>query len=447
MTTAVERLTRLVADPSRHDFPLANLLPVQIAAANERLAQHRAAIAQVRNRAEATGIGEIRQPADLPPLLFAHTAYKSYPESWLSNARWAQLCKWLGTVAASPIDGVDTDAVGGIDDWLQRLAARSHYVSCSSGTSGKVSMVYSAMADRAFSQANMAPCFEWSTGLAPSGDSQIFICSPPTNNFRFLDSWEALTQAFSAPGAVHRFPGEPVTVGRVREMVVLRKSIAEGAASPGDIAAFEALSRRRTAEVQAAVASVAEALVANRGRKLLLVGMYALVFQVAAAVRAAGFDAKDFNPDNAMMVAGGLKGADLPADYHEQILTTFNIAPGHVFGMYAMQELNSFMPRCAAGRYHVPPWLMLLPLDEAGETLLAPSGGEVEGRAAFFDLSHVGRWGGVISGDKIQASHGRCACGHEGPTVGAGIVRYADLPGGDKISCAGTIDAYVRGAA
>jgi len=31
--------------------------------------------------------------------------------------------------------------------------------------------------------------------------------------------------------------------------------------------------------------------------------------------------------------------------------------------------------------------------------------------------------------------------------VGPEIVRYADLAGGDKISCAGTIDAYVRGSA
>jgi hypothetical protein len=30
------------------------------------------------------------------------------------------------------------------------------------------------------------------------------------------------------------------------------------------------------------------------------------------------------------------------------------------------------------------------------------NGGEVEGRAAFFDLSLDGRWGGVISGDKIS---------------------------------------------
>jgi hypothetical protein len=69
----------------------------------------------------------------------------------------------------------------------------------------------------------------------------------------------------------------------------------------------------------------------------------------------------------------------------------------------------------------------------------------VEGRAAFFDLAVGGRWGGVISGDRIRIDYGRCACGRQGPTIDSDIVRYRDLPGGDKITCAGTIDAYVRG--
>jgi len=37
----------------------------------------------LRNRAEAAGLTEIRRMADVVPLLFAHTAYKSYPEAWL----------------------------------------------------------------------------------------------------------------------------------------------------------------------------------------------------------------------------------------------------------------------------------------------------------------------------------------------------------------------------
>jgi hypothetical protein len=87
-----------------------------------------------------------------------------------------------------------------------------------------------------------------------------------------------------------------------------------------------------------------------------------------------------------------------------------------------------------------------LPLDKDGSRLL-PMEGEVEGRAAFFDLSLDGRWGGVISGDRIEIDFRPCECGAATPSIRDNIVRYADLEGDDKIGCAGTIDAYVRGMA
>ena len=105
------------------------------------------------------------------------------------------------------------------------------------------------------------------------------------------------------------------------------------------------------------------------------------------------------------------------------------------------------VPRCQAGeRYHVPPWLVCLPLDKEGETLMPGVGeGKVVGRAAFFDLSLDGRWGGIISGDRIEIDYAPCKCGNASPSIGIDIQRYADLEGDDKIACSGTIDAYVRG--
>ncbi len=110
-----------------------------------------------------------------------------------------------------------------------------------------------------------------------------------------------------------------------------------------------------------------------------------------------------------------------------------------------MREINATFPLCRAGRYHISPWVIMLPLDTCGEQLLDAGTDEIEARAAFFDTSIEGRWGGVISGDKLSVSFARCHCGHQGPTVARDITRYADLPGGDKITCAGSIDAYVRG--
>jgi hypothetical protein len=169
--------------------------------------------------------------------------------------------------------------------------------------------------------------------------------------------------------------------------------------------------------------------------------------QVATEVRNRGYSAKDFNPDNTCYLAGGLKGAVLPPDYREFIYETFNLRPERNYQIYGMQEIGSVMPRCQkGGRYHLPPWLICLPLNKDGEELAAPLGeGVIEGRAAFFDLSMDGRWGGVISGDKIEIDYSPCVCGARSPSIRDNIVRYSDLAGDDKIACSGTVDAYVRG--
>jgi hypothetical protein len=53
----------------------------------------------------------------------------------------------------------------------------------------------------------------------------------------------------------------------------------------------------------------------------------------------------------------------------------------------------------------------------------------------------------VISGDHIHVDFEPCACGNPSPSIRDDIYRYADLEGDDKIGCAGTVDAYVRGVA
>ena len=448
MATAVERLTGLVDSPDRHDIPLADLLPVQMEAANERLSAQRQTVRLLANRVESsnsrTSVGE---PADLVPLLFAHTAYKSYPESWLNQDKWDRMGNWLDTVTVGRVRDIDIAGVAGIDDWVDRLAAKGHYICCSSGTTGKVSIVPSALSDRQFVKQNAINSYEWATGLVANNDYRIFACNPATNNYRFLDSWSAFSESFGSGAAEFTFPGAPITAGRVREMVMLRKSIAEGTARPGDLAAFEATTAQRAKDMEAAANGIVEAMLAARGDKLLIAGMPALLFQVSEMIRELGYGAKDFHPDNTLMTSGGLKGAVLPPDYLERMREVWNIDRRRVYAAYAMQELNSFNPRCEAGRFHVPPWLILLPLDPAGENLLDVSDGGVEGRAAFLDLSMEGRWGGIISGDKVDVRYGTCDCGHEGPTIGTNISRYSDLPGGDKITCSGTIDAYVRGVA
>jgi hypothetical protein len=306
-------------------------------------------------------------------------------------------------------------------------------------------MIDASAVDRRFNKRIVADAFQWTTGIKPARDRNLFTLNPRSNNFRNVDTVDGLMEAYCSPAGDHRFTAR-ITVGEVSRMVGLRRSVADGTALPGDVAAFEAIAAERERMLEDAVRLAAENLIAKRGEKALIIGQFPMIHRVATAIREMGHGGTEFSPETALAVAGGLKGATLPPDYREFCCETLNLQPANIYHFYAMQEVATHMPRCRAGRYHVAPWLLLLPLDRNGETLLEPpASGEFEGRAAFFDLSMDGRWGGVISGDKIQVDYGKCACGHQGPTVNADIVRYKDLPGGDYITCAGTIDAYVRG--
>lgn len=446
--SAREALLARGSDADRFDYDPKDVLPLQIAALAERFADRRDSIKLLGHRAAEAGIGEIRSLDDMVPLLFPHTAYKSYPESFLINERWDRLTRWLGTISPHPIEGVDLDGIADIDEWIERLAAKGYYISCSSGTTGKSAMLIASEADMDWSRIDTVNVFSWGSGVPAARDRLLVGCAPVATVPKNQAISEAQARAFGNPDWERwAYPVPPITVGSLTRMVVMRKKMAEGTASPQEIADFESTSAERQAVLDAAIESTADFIVANRHRKLMVAGLWSGLYAVAKAVRERGFDAKDFDPDNCIYVGGGLKRALLPPDYQQFVHQTFNIPEGRHFQNYSMQELNSGMPKCReGGRYHVPPWIVPFILNKEGDALVPHDfAGEVEGRAAFFDLSLDGRWGGVISGDRISLDYRPCACGNRGPSVRDDIARYADLEGDDKIGCAGTVDAYVRG--
>ena len=448
MVETVQKLKDVINDDNRYEIPHAQVADLQLRAANELFQHRKTAIKFLGHRAEEAGVSEIRGLEDLVGLLFAHTTYKSYPEPWLTEQKWPMLTKWVDTMSTHRVTGVDFDGVNDVDDWIKRLETVGSYLSCSSGTTGKPAMLNASMADIERSTKNIVSSFSWSAGVRPERKYRLFGLAPVTDTVRNLKSSEVVLNTFGKPGAeLFRYPVPPITLGAVTSMVALRKRVADGVAQPEEIAQFEATSASRQAQVDAAVGISARALVEARHDPLFIQGMWGTLYKVAEEVRAMGYSAKDFNPENMFFSAGGLKGAVLPPNYREFVFETFNIAPARVGQHYSMQELATGMPRCKAGRYHLPPWLICLLLDQNGDNLIdvRPGMGEVEGRAGFFDISLDGRWNGVISGDKIFITYDKCECGSHSPSIRDEITRYADLPGGDKITCAGTVDAYVKG--
>jgi hypothetical protein len=448
MGEAVDRLLGFQGGERAYAVPFAEVRAALIAALDERLQERVGTIKLVGHRAREAGITEIRDFADVVPLLLPHTAYKSYPESFLAERKWDRLTRWLGTVSSYPGDNVDLDGVADVDSWIDRLATAGHFVSCTSGTTGKPAMLVGSQFDMDWAGRDNVAGYAWGSGVKPAQDRLIFGVAAMAQFPRGEAISRALEQAFQVPGTQRfAYPAPPITIGSITKMITLRKAIAEGAAKPSEITEFEATSAARQKAMDDAVGVTADALIAARKEKLFISGMWAALYPVAAEVRNRGYGAKDFNPENTCYVAGGLKGAVLPPDYREYIYETFNLRPERNYQIYGMQEIGSVMPRCQkGGRYHLPPWLICLPLDKDGDKLAAPLGeGVVEGRAAFFDLSVDGRWGGIISGDRIEIDYRPCECGARSPSIRDNIARYSDIAGDDKIACSGTIDAYVRG--
>ena len=449
MGAAAERLTGMVRASDRFSHSHAELRAAQVEAADERFQERRGSLKLLGFRAQEAKLERVRGLEDIVPLLFPHTAYKSYPESWLVNEKWDRLIQWLGTISPYPIQKIETSDIRDVDDWVERLQAAGHFISCSSGTTGKSAMLIASQRDMDWTQVDTVNAFSWGSGVTPARDRRMMGLAPTAHVPKNVITGEAQAAAFGDPDKERfRYPVPPITIGSLTRMVVLRKAIADGTARPADIAEFEATSKQRQEQMDQAVGIAAEAMIDARGDKLYIAGMWNSLYQVAKQVRERGYGGQDFHPDNCLYVGGGLKRAQLPPDYQQFVHQTFNIPAHHDFQNYSMQELNSGMPKCQkGGRYHVPPWIIPLLLDKEGDALLPQTRGEVEGRAAFLDLALDGRWGGVITGDKISLSYEPCACGNAGPSIRDDIARYADLEGDDKIGCAGTVDAYVRGVA
>ena len=442
------QLVDSVKDPDvAFNLPAREVGPRQLQAAQEVFEQRMEQIPLLRKRAADAGITRIRSLDDLVPLLFAHTVYKSYPQSFIDHGRWDRMLQWLGTLSVEKTDHVDLAGVTDVDVWIERLHAAGHRVLVTSGTSGKCSFLNQSTADLARKTRHFRHVTGWPYAQ-PNNDREYFFLGPIKGPNSAVEAAQIGAQNWAKPGGVHSLTDEPLKVSDISYVATLRKRMAEGSATPEEIAKFEAQATRKAQENHARLQSLARAILEHRHEPIFVLGLWAQYMTLIEIARAQGVRDGDFHPKSIIKAGGGVKGVALPADYKEQVAQFI----GNVFrpGNYGMTEMASMLARCEASRYHAPPGLIMLLLDSTGERLLRPEegrGGQVEGRFGFLDLLFDGRWGGVITGDKVTVDYSeRCPCGRQGPTLLDNITRFAQVGQEDHIGCAGTIDSYIRGS-
>lgn len=449
--SALEKILQLskIDDPFRNAPD--NLYQLQLEAANERFQQRREQIPVLKMRARDCGIERVERHADLVPLLFADANYKSYPDSFIEQGRWDRMSLWLQTLSTHPVKGIDHSTVTNMDEWVEALRRNGHHVMSSSGTSGRNSFLNQSESDRDMGWRLMEQGIRWCVKRFRDKTKRypVFLLLPAQGSYTATERTARFAEEMGIPGDIHYISNVPQSATEMMQMVQLRRAMAAGTAKPSEIAAAEARGRARQEKIAADMAKFVDQVLARRHEPMIIIGMMAMLYAVVAAAKARGIPDGDFHPDTIISIGGGKKGNALPDDYQEQCYRFFNLGPENFCDGYGMAEMSGFCPTLhEQGGWVIAPWIVPLVLDAGGEQLLNPADGKgcAEGRFAYLDLLVDGRWGGLITGDKVEIDFSPTADGLKCPQIKS-MMRYKDLPGGDdKLSCAGTIDAYVRGS-
>jgi len=428
-----------------HDDPYATppdeLAPLWIDAINARFHECRANVRILDQLAERAGIDEVRRLDDVVPLLFAHTAYKSYPESFIDKNQWDRMTFWLSTLSKHTIPDPDLDGVGDADEWMARLHGTGNHVFATSGTSGKNSFLNQSPADVEFSDRALLP-----KGVPQDNSMPVIVLAPRKAPNRASHAFENMVAKLGRPGAVHYLIDGEVRITDLSAMARLRRRIGDGTATPSEIATFEQAASTRAQATSDLLDGLVDTILSYRHEPCVLVGLTPQLFQIVEAARARGLGPGSFHRESFVISGGGAKGFDLPADHVEQTMEFLGLSLDRFAQGYGMQEASAGARMNEWGRYEFPAWMIPLLLDDTGERLLTERSGRVTGRMALFDVSVDGRWGGIISGDRVTVDYEPGPLGRPAPAV-VDIARYSELEGGsDKLTCAGTIDSFVRGA-
>ena len=445
MDEASQRLVAMINDEDAFSKPMDEVETLQLQAAQAVLCERRGQVPVLDRRASAAGIDSVRRRADLVPLLFAHTTYKSYPSSFIERKQWKNMQRWLTTISSGDATGVATEGIEDEDAWVQRLRVEGHQILATSGTSGKCSFLDHSADDTARKFNHFSRVYGWPY-TRPRQDRAFVWLGPQFGADSAVQGAQIAAEVWAPPEKRRFLTDEPVRLTEISAMAAMRKRMAEGSATPGEIADFEASAARKADVMGQKVRALTDFVLDQRQEPMVLTGMWSQHMSIIARAKERGIKDGDFHPDTVLSAVGGVKAIALPKDYKEQVQRFYGevIRPSY----YGMTEMFLLMPCCEAGRYHVPPGQIPLVLDDRGEKLLngeSVKDSVVEGRYAFVDLAIDGRWSGCITSDRVQLDTSPiCRCGRSGPTILDSVRRIAAED--DHIGCAGTIDAYITGA-
>jgi len=316
-----------------------------------RFQQHLQSIEMVRKLANRLGITEVNEFNDLVPLLFSHTAFKSYPSALIDGKRFDLMTQWLDKLTSHDLSGVETEGCHSIDEWIDRLDDQTPLeVITSSGTTGTLSIIPKDKHGAREGMVLWKICLFQTFGHEPTEEElhpavDVIWPNYAKGKLGHLRIANMIKRGFTG-GDESKF--HALYPDAIDTDLMFLASKMRAAASRGELdrlvidpalAArkdeFIAMQARQPQELDAFFTEITEKL---RGKRVFMIGAYNIMYDIARAGLDRGVR-NVFAKDSAILTGGGLKGVALPDDYMDVI--------GEFLGVDRIQEGYGFSEQSA----------------------------------------------------------------------------------------------------
>lgn len=397
-------------------------------------------ISAYRRFAQDEGIGEIEDIETIKrQLMISDDFFKSYNQAWLDENSFGQMNAWLSQIFHRRVD-IDVTAINAIDDWIDRLEQSGIRLVYSSGTSGNFSFVPRDLESwNLFTSAStsyIVPLMMYEKVGAPW---QRLMVRAATRLSLMPDFSKLVNKLGAASGFDAVFLD--FNQGRTGNQM-LSKELApffrkhvflyETDLSPSTL---RLLSRGVKSEQDKAQLMKLEEVVVNRKdenyhkvikwmrnsslekQKIFVFGT-THQFKELCEIILDDNEKISLREGSLVLFGGGWKSFSGERISREQLLSlmsnALNLPLERILEGYSMTEINAFMLRCDHGRFHIPPFIEPVIMDES---LSLIRGDDIRGIFAFLDPLAIAYPGFIISGDEVHFVEGDCPCGLVGPAV------------------------------
>lgn len=345
-------------------------------------------------------------------LMLPCEVFKSYDPAWLDDADFEALTLWLGRrFFREP--RISLDGVRDVDAWRDRLRSDHIYLSCSSGTSGSLSFIPRDPVAFYALRAN-GPCSfhrELPKGVAGIEDLACLVLGWKGSATGIQG---AATGLANAARRSHFLFQEQIRAEDLRQSW-RRSSPAELARAHEDAMTF----------VRGAAAAALPVLI------------FGTPFELKRACASAVDSGRrvDLPAGSLVVTGGGWKGEQgiSRSDLLDHVERAFGVSAHDVVDAYSTTESNTVLLTCAEGRYHVPPLVEPVVLDDVLERV---EGDDASGILGLLDPFAVSYPGFLVTGDRVRLVRHPCPCGLSGPTIVGPIERSSAA---EPKGCAGAL--------